>query len=306
MVGVSPDRVRVEVDGHPVDLTHLDRVLYPSGCTKAEVIDYYQGIADVLLPHLADRPLTMRRFPEGTAGQGFFAKNAPGGTPSWVRRSVQLMSDGDLDQVIADSCATLVWLANLSSIELHVPIWTVTPETVQQRAGNLCDRFVVDLDPGKGVGVPECATLALALRGVLADDGLDALPKTTGGAGLHLLVPIAPTGNEAVVRYVHDLANALSTAAPQLAVARIGEKERVGKVLLDWRQNVYRATTIAPYSLRAREEPLVSTPVTWDEVGEATEGKVLRFGPDEVRARLERHGDLLAPVLAPDRPPLPR
>ncbi len=295
------NRVRVEVDGQEVSLTHLDRVLFPSGFTKAEVIDYYSAVADVLLPHLADRPLTLVRYPEGVAAGGFFAKNAPGGTPDWVRRGHQSTSEGDLDHVLADSRATLVWLANISAVELHIPLWKV-PEP-DGRAPY--DRLVIDLDPGRGAGIPECATLALALRDVLADDGLTAVAKTTGKAGMHLMASIAPSPVDDVVDYVRGLAEALATAAPELATSKLGEAQRTGRVLLDWRQNAYRFTTVAPYSLRAGDEPGVSTPVTWDEVAAAAAGMELRFGPDDVRARIAEHGDLAAPALDPDPPALP-
>ncbi|HEY0637274.1 MAG TPA: non-homologous end-joining DNA ligase [Pseudonocardiaceae bacterium] len=301
------ERVRVEVDGRALTLTHLDRVLYPSGCTKAEVVEYYSAVAGTLLTHLADRALTLVRYPNGVAEGGFFAKNAPSGTPGWVRRSVQVMSDGELDQVLADSPATLVWLANLSAVELHIPLWTVTAET-EQDGRHLCDRLVIDLDPGRGAGIPECATLALAIRGALDDDGLTAYAKTTGKHGLHLLAPIAPCPVERVVGYVKHLAEALAGAAPDLATAKLGEAQRSGRVLLDWRQNAYRFTTVAPYSLRAGERPGVSTPVDWDEVAAAAAGMELVFTPDDVRERLDRLGDLAAGVLSvplADRPELP-
>ena len=299
----AQERVKVDVDGRPLTLTHLDRVLYPSGCTKAEVVDYYTAIAETMLPHLADRPLTMVRYPEGVAAGGFFAKNAPSGTPSWVRRSRQATSDDDIDHVVVDSRATLVWLANISAIELHIPLWTVRSEHDTDRAEY--DRLVIDLDPGRGAGIAECATLALVLRDALAGDGLHAVPKTTGKAGMHLMVPIAPTPHEQVVGYVKRLAEALATAAPELATAKIGEANRSGRVLLDWRQNAYRMTTVAPYSLRGADEPGVSTPVSWDEIAAASAGMPLSFSMDEVRERIERRGDLAAGVLAADRPPLP-
>jgi bifunctional non-homologous end joining protein LigD len=289
------------VDGRSVSLTHLDRVLFDSGFTKAEVVDYYTSVADVLLPHLADRMLTMIRFPEGVSAGGFFAKNAPAGTPSWVRRAVLPTSDGDIDFVIVESRATLAWLANLSALELHIPLWTVD----EAGAPLGCDRLVIDLDPGSGAGIAECATLALALREALSSAGLTAVPKTTGGAGLHLLIPIAPTPVDEAVGFVRRLAQGLAAAAPDLATAKIGEKERAGRVLLDWRQNVFRATTVAPYSLRAGHSPGVSTPVTWDEVAAASAGMELSFGPDDVRERIRRRGDLAAPLLAAERPPLP-
>ena len=299
----AQERVKVEVDGRQLTLTHLDRVLYPSGCTKAEVIDYYTAVADAMVPHLADRALTMVRYPEGVAAGGFFAKNAPSGTPGWVRRSRQATSDDDIDHVVADSTATLVWLANLSAIELHIPLWKVRSGNDTDRGRY--DRMVIDLDPGSGAGIAECATLALALRGALADDGLHAVPKTTGKAGMHLMVPIAPTPHGEVVEYVKRLAEALASAAPELATSKIGEANRSGRVLLDWRQNAYRMTTVAPYSLRAGDEPGVSTPVTWDEVAAASAGMPLRFSMDDVRERIARRGDLAADVLTADRPPLP-
>jgi len=304
MAGVqAQQRVKVEVDGRQLTLTSLDRVLYPSGCTKAEVIDYYTAVAGVLLPHLADRSLTMVRYPEGVAAGGFFAKNAPSGTPGWVRRSQQATSDDDIEHVVVDSTAALVWLANLSAIELHIPLWRVGSEHDTERNGY--DRLVIDLDPGRGAGMTECATLALALRGALAGDGLHAVPKTTGKAGMHLLVPIATTPHHEVVEYVKRLADALASAAPELATSKIGEANRSGRVLLDWRQNAYRMTTVAPYSLRAADEPAVSTPVTWDEVAAASAGMPLRFSMDEVRERIAKHGDLAADVLTADGPRLP-
>jgi bifunctional non-homologous end joining protein LigD len=306
MGGVPAERVKVEVDGRPVSLTNLDRMIYSNGVTKAEVVDYYLAVADVLLPHLADRPLTLVRYPEGVDAGGFFVKNAPAGTPGWVRTSRQTTSDGTIEHVVVDSRATLVWLANLSALELHIPLWKVRPEDgrgEQERAE--CDRLVVDLDPGRGAGIAECATLAMALREALADDGLAAVPKTTGGSGLHLMVPIRPAPVDPVVAYVRRLAEALAAAAPEMATSKIGEAHRSGRVLLDWRQNVYRATTVAPYSLRAGPEPTVSTPVTWDEIAAASAGMELQFGPDAVRKRIAAHGDLASDVLATDRPPLP-
>jgi len=293
--------MRVDIDGRSVWLSHLDRVLFDSGYTKAEVLDYYTSVADVLLPHLADRPLTLIRFPEGVAAGGFFAKNAPAGTPGWVRRAPLATSDGDIDFVVAESRATLAWLANLSALELHIPLWTVDADGAPRDY----DRLVIDLDPGSGAGIPECAMLALALREALAAAGLTAVPKTSGAAGMHLLVPVAPTPVDQAVGFVRRLAEALAAAAPDLATARIGERERAGRVLLDWRQNVFRATTAAPYSLRAGPGPGVSTPVTWDEVAAASAGMDLVFDPDIVRRRIDAHGDLAAPLLAVERAPLP-
>lgn len=298
---MAAERLKVEVDGRTVSLTHLDRVMFDSGYTKAEVVDYYTAVADVLLPHLAERPLTLIRFPQGVGAGGFFAKNAPTGTPSWVRRATLVTSDGDIEFVVAESRAAVVWLANMSALELHIPLWTVAPDGSPRDY----DRLVIDLDPGSGAGIQECAMLALALREALASAGLTAVAKTSGAAGLHLLVPIAPTPVQEAVGFVRRLAEALAAAAPDLATARIGEKERAGRVLLDWRQNVFRATTVAPYSLRAGPSPGVSTPISWDEVAAASAGMELSFDPDTVRRRIGAHGDLAAELLAGERPTLP-
>jgi bifunctional non-homologous end joining protein LigD len=304
--GAPAGRLRVEVAGLPVVLTHLERVLYPSGTTKAEVISYYAEVTEVMLPHLAGRPLTLVRYPDGVAAGGFFAKNVPGGAPSWVR-VVTVRTGGDvLRQIVAQEPAALVWLANLAALEVHVPGWQVGPGGQETGA----DRLVIDLDPGAGTGLPECAALALALRPSLADDGLTAWPKTTGRNGLHLLVPVAPCPVDQVVGYAKALAGALAAAVPDRAVATIGAARRRGRVLLDWRQNVHRATTIAPYSLRGGDSPTVSAPLTWDEVAAIAAGEPLAeriATPEGVRARVAEHGDLLAGLLPGDgpRPELP-
>jgi len=332
MEPVPAERVRIDVDGRDVWLTQLDRVLFDSGYTKAEVMDYYVTAADVLLPHLAGRPLTMIQFPDGVAAGGFLARNAPDGTPGWVRRATlatSATSEGDIDRdidggsdhgdvehgdteygdteygdaecIVVESRATLAWLAGLSAIELHIPPWTVRPDGGP--AGH--DRLVIDLDPGSGAGIPECAMLAMALREALAAVGLDAVAKTSGAAGMHLLVPIAPTPAQEAVEFVRGVAETLAATAPELATARLGERERSGRVLLDWRQNVFGATTVAPYSLRAGHSPGVSTPITWDEVAAAAAGMELIFDPDTVRERIHTRGDLASSLLTNERPPLP-
>jgi bifunctional non-homologous end joining protein LigD len=321
MEPVPAERI-MDVDGRAIWLTHPDRKLFDSGYTKAEVVDYYMGVAGVLLPHLAGRPLTMIRFPDGVAAGGFFAKNAPAGTPGWVRRATLATSDGDVEQLVVESRAALAWLASMSAIELHIPLWTVQPgggpagsaggepfagsaggEPFAGSAGH--DRLMIDLDPGSGAGIPECAMVALALREALAAVGLDAVAKTSGAAGMHLLVPVAPTPAQEAVGFVRGLAEALAATAPDLATTRIGERERSGRVLLDWRQNVFLATAVAPYSLRAGHSPGVSTPITWDEVAAAAAGMELAFDPNTVRERILAHGDLASALLVDERPPLP-
>ncbi|MPZ25628.1 MAG: DNA ligase D [Micromonosporaceae bacterium] len=281
---------RVRVGERNLELSNLDKVLYPvAGFTKGEVIDYYTRVAPVLLPHLRDRPLTRIRFPNGVAAASFFEKNAPAGTPRWVRTEtlpVPGSSTGreTLDFVIADDLPTLVWLANLAALELHTPQWKVGS------AGP--DLLVVDLDPGPPAGLAECAQVALVLRERLAADGLTAVAKTSGRKGMQLYCPIAASQSAEVVSgYVKRVAGELSRADPRRVTATMTKRLRSGKVFIDWSQNAAAKTTVAPYSLRAEPTPSVSTPLTWDEV-EA--GRVRRFTPPEALARVTELGDLLA------------
>ena len=288
-------RVKVTVDGTQLELSNLDKPLYPD-FTKAEVIDYYTRVAPVLLPHLAHRPLTRVRFPEGVDGQSFFEKNAPSHTPDWVRR-VTLPSPGSsygresIDYVVVDGLPSLVWLANLAALELHTPQWTVT----EGGRPNLPDRLVFDLDPGPPAGLPECCEVALALRERLRADGLEAYPKTSGKKGMQLVCPVSGEQDDAVLSgYAKLLARELEAEAPDRVVSRMARKLRPGKVFIDWSQNNAAKTTVAPYSLRAQPEPTVSTPLTWDEVAARARP---RFTAASVLERVEQYGDLLAGVL---------
>jgi bifunctional non-homologous end joining protein LigD len=292
-------RIRVEVDGRNLELSNLDKVLYPSaGFTKGEVIDYYTRIAPVLLPHLRDRALTRIRFPNGVDGASFFEKNAPAGTPDWVRLE-RLPVPGStksremLDYVVADDLPTLVWLANLAALELHTPQW---------RVGADPDLMVVDLDPGAPAGLRECCAVAVLMRDRLAADGLDAYPKTSGKKGMQLSCPIAGTqSGEEVSGYAKRIAEELERGNPKGITSKMAKRLRPGKVFIDWSQNSATKTTVAPYSLRAQPTPTVSTPLTWDEV-EA--GAARPFTSGEVLDRIEEHGDLLEPLLTPG-PELP-
>jgi bifunctional non-homologous end joining protein LigD len=291
---MSTDRIRVRVDDRNLELSNLDKLMYPAtGFTKAEVIDYYTRVAPVLLPHLRDRALTRIRFPDGVGGLSFFEKNAPGGTPTWVRREtlpVPGSSTGreTLDFVVVDDLPTLVWLANLAALELHVHQWRVGA------AGP--DLLVIDLDPGAPAGLAECAEVALLLRERLATDGLAAVPKTSGKKGMQLYCPISGTaGARAVSGYAKRIAAELARHRPRQITAQMTKRLRTGKVFIDWSQNSAAKTTVAPYSLRAESTPSVSTPLTWAEV-EA--GPPPRFTPAEVLARVVEHGDLLADLLA--------
>ena len=285
------DKLAVEIEGRRLTLSNLHKALYPE-FVKAEVIDYYTRIAPVLLPHLAGRPLTVKRYPNGSEGSFFFEKNAPSHTPDWIRVQ-ELPTPGSsrgyetLNFVVIDDLPTLVWCANMAALELHVPQWKVG------RRGKVHDPdlMVFDLDPGPPAGIEQAREVALLLRDLLADDGLTAYPKTSGGKGLHLYVPVAETTRTS--EYAKEAAERLAAAHPRLVVSRMDKRLRRDKVFVDWSQNNPAKTTVAPYSLRAAAEPYVSTPLAWDEV---EGGQTLRFTAPDVLERLEEHGDLLAPM----------
>ncbi len=302
---MSDEEVRVDVGGRALRLRRLDKVLYPAtGTTKAEVLDYYARVAGVLLPHLARRPVTRKRWPDGVAGPSFFEKNLPRGTPDWVA-SVTLPTPGsstgrdDATFPLVLEVATLVWLANLAALELHVPQWQVGPRGAVQAA----DRLVIDLDPGPPAGLAECAEVALLVRERLEADGLSPVPVTSGSKGLQLYAPLSGKPDaEAVRAYAEALATGLARDHPRLVVARMTKAIRGGKVLLDWSQNHAAKTTISPYSMRGREHPDVAAPRAWAEV---VPGQLHQLGFREVLARLDADGDLAAALLSEGRP-LPR
>jgi bifunctional non-homologous end joining protein LigD len=285
-------KVTVDVEGQRLPLSNLDKVLYPeTGFTKGEIIDYYVAVADALLPHLADRPLTRKRWPNGTAADSFFEKNTPRGTPSFVRTAF-LPEHGDegVEYVVADSLPTLVWLANLAALELHVPQWRVDAD------GNPLDAdlVVLDLDPGPPADIIDCCNVALALRQLLEADGLTAFAKTSGNKGAQLYVPVEPAPSTQTSAYAKRLAEQLEQALPDLVLSSMDRKARRGKVFIDWSQNNAAKTTVAPYSLRGVARPTVSTPLTWDEVAEASTASDLTFTAPDVVRRITDHGDLFA------------
>ncbi len=291
----------VEVDGRTLALSNLEKVLYPaSGTTKAEVLHYYTQVAPALLPLVAARPVTRKRWPDGVQGQPFFEKNAPAGTPSWVR-TVRLPVPGStksretIDFALIDDLAGLMWTANLAALEIHVPQWTVGP----RGAVHGPDRLVVDLDPGAPAGLAECTELALAVRERLADDGLTCFPVTSGGKGMQLYAPISGRQDASVVHaYAKTIAEEFERRMPRLVVSRMTKALRPGKVLLDWSQNHPAKTTISPYSMRGRELPTVAAPRTWAELEAAsTSGGLTQLTIDEVARRLEADGDLVAPLV---------
>lgn len=290
------ERVRVHIEGRELELSNLDKVLYPdAGFTKGELIDYYVRAAPVLVPHLRDRPLTRIRYPNGVSGGSFFEKNAPGGTPSWVRRQ-RLPVPGSttgretLDFIVVDDVATLVWLANLAAIELHTPQWRLVRGKPTKP-----DLLVVDLDPGPPAGLAECCLVAVAARHRLALDGLESYAKTSGRKGMQLLCKLPRRrSSDQVADQARLVAEDLERALPELVTAKMAKNLRPGKVFFDWSQNVAAKTTVSAYSLRAEAVPTVSAPVTWAEV-EA--GTVRPMAPAEVLARIEEYGDLLGGLL---------
>ncbi|WP_329381588.1 non-homologous end-joining DNA ligase [Streptomyces sp. NBC_01716] len=280
-----------EVEGRRIALSNLEKVLYPAtGTTKGEVLHYCATAAGALLTHLAGRPVSFLRFPDGPAGERFFTKNPPPGTPSWVRTAtVPRSADQIAEQVLVEDLATLMWAANLV-VEFHTPQWRFDSPA---RA----DRIVFDLDPGEPATIVECCEAALWLRERLAADGLNAYAKTSGSKGLHLLVPLEPTPSPEVSAYAKSLAVEAQADLPELVVHRMARALRPGKVFVDHSQNSAAKTTAAPYTVRARTEPTVSAPVSWEEVGSCAAPDELVFRVGDIAGRLERYGDLLGPLI---------
>lgn len=295
-------RQQVDVEGRTLTISNLDKVLFPrTGTTKGEVLHYYAQVAPTLLPHLADRAVTRIRWPHGVEGQSFFEKNVPQGTPSWVR-TVSVPTTGSrgssrhgdrLVFPVVDDLATLTWLVNLAALELHVHQWRVGRNGRPRNA----DRLVIDLDPGEPAGLHECCQVALLVREKLAERDLTARPVLSGSKGLHLYatLPRRLPGEESTA-LAKEVAEELQGEHPRLVTATMTKARRGGKVFLDWSQNASSKTTIAPYSLRGREKPMVAAPVSWAEVeagAEADDGlEQLRM--EEVLERVEDLGDLFA------------
>ncbi|MGN6523339.1 MAG: non-homologous end-joining DNA ligase [Actinomycetes bacterium] len=306
----------VKVEGHELKLTNLPKVLYPeAGFTKGAVIDYYARIAPVLLPHLADRAITRKRWPEGVDGPPFFEKNLPKGTPEWVEHVVldspsSTKARDVVDYPLVTGLASLLWLANLAALELHVHQWRVRGAVAGPNAARATlgerenpDRLVVDLDPGAPAGLEACVEVAFATRERLAADGLETYPVTSGSKGLQLYAPISGQQPAEVVEdYAHRIAVEIERQLPELVVSRMTKSLRTGKVLFDWSQNHPRKTTVCPYSLRGSVLPTVATPHTWDELAE---GSARQWRAEDVLARVDQVGDLLTPLFEPG-PPLPQ
>jgi bifunctional non-homologous end joining protein LigD len=279
-----------EVGGRQVKLSNLDKVLYPAaGFRKRDVIDYYARIAPAVLPHLEDRALTLKRYPNGVDANHFYEKNAPSHRPEWVTTA----RVGSIDYVVVDHEATLIWLANLADLELHTSLALV----------NDPDRptlVAFDLDPGPPATIVECCQVALLLQGMFEGLGLQAFAKTSGSKGMQVYVPL--NDDQATFAETKSFSKAvaelLAREEPGLVVARQTKSARKGKVLVDWSQNDESKTTVNVYSLRAMERPTVSTPLTWDEVRAARKPEDLTFEAAEVLRRVDEQGDLFAPVLS--------
>jgi bifunctional non-homologous end joining protein LigD len=287
----------VEIQGRRLKLGNLGKVLYPeAGFTKAQVIDYYVRVSPVLLPHLRGRPLTMKRYPNGVSGMHFYEKNCPAHRPDWVE-TAHIWSPGNnrwMDYCMVQDVATLVWAANLADLELHTSL-SLAKEMMRPTM------IVFDLDPGAPANIVQCCQVGLWVRQIFEHFGLEAFPKTSGSKGLQIYVPL----NTAVTYdrtkpFAHEIARLLERAHPDLVVSEMKKALRVNKIFVDWSQNDDYKTTVCVYSLRAKERPTVSTPVTWDEVENTLKKQdpgLLVFDYAQVLERVERMGDLYEPVL---------
>lgn len=286
----------VEVDGRKLKLSNLEKILYPDAAfTKGQVVDFYVRIAPVLLPLLAGRPLTMKRYPEGVDQEFFFEKNAPLHRPDWVK-TAPIWSESNhrtIHFILANDLPTLVWIANLASIELH-PSLSLAADIAAPTM------IVFDLDPGPPANVVQCAQVGLWVRAIFDHFGLQSFPKTSGSKGLQIYVPLnTKTSYDQTKSFAHAVARLLEQEHPDMVVSDMKKAVRTNRVFVDWSQNDQHKTTISVYSLRAREQPTVSTPVTWQEVEQALKRKDaarLVFEAEAVLARVEKLGDLFEPV----------
>lgn len=287
----------VEIEGRNLKLSNLGKVLYPeAGFTKAQVIDYFVRIAPVLLPHLRDRPLTMKRYPEGVNGQFFYEKNCPKHRPDWVQ-TADVWSEGNnrwMQYCMVQDVATLVWAANLADIELHTSL-SLAAEILRPTT------IVFDLDPGAPANIVQCCQVGLWVKQIFEHFGMKAFAKTSGSKGLQVYVPLnTRTSYDLTKPFAHELARVLERTHPELVVSDMKKALRTGKVLVDWSQNDDHKTTVCVYSLRAKERPTVSTPVTWDEVEQCFkkgDPSLLVFETQDVLERVGKLGDLYEPVL---------
>ncbi len=296
---MSPS-TRVTIGGRELTVSNLDKVLFPdAGFTKGQLIDYYVRVAEVILPHLRNRPLTMKRFPDGVDAKSFFEKHRPSHTPDWVQSLVVPSTDGheDIPYVMVNDLPTLAWAANLGTIELHVPLWHAGG---RRKVPANPDQMVFDLDPGPGTSIVECCVVAEYVANELAESGMESFAKTSGRKGLQLYTATRPWTTWDMSReQAHEIARKLEAEHRELVVSNMRRSLRENRVLIDWSQNHVAKTTVSVYSVRAMPEPFVSTPVTFEEVRRCAKKKepaLLRFTTDQVLARVDKSGDLFAPL----------
>jgi len=287
----------IEIQGRQLKLSNLEKVLYPAaGFTKQQIIDYYVRIAPAMLPHLKDRPLTRKRYPNGVDEEFFYEKNAPQHRPDWVK-TVPIWSEGNrrmVHYILANDLPTLVWLANLAAIELH-------PSLSLAKEASCPTMMVFDLDPGPPANIVLCCQVGMWLREISEHFELQSFPKTSGSKGLQIYVPLnTPTDYTATKTFAHALGQLLEHEHPDVVVSDMKKRVRTGKVFVDWSQNDEHKTTVAVYSLRAREHPTVSTAVSWEEVEHTLKKKdagLLVFEAAQTIKRVGKMGDLFAPLL---------
>jgi bifunctional non-homologous end joining protein LigD len=287
----------LKINGKTVPISNLEKIFYPeTGFTKGQVIDYYIRISPVLLPHLKDRPLTLKRYPDGVAGGFFYEKRCPSYRPEWIQTATVWSDrhDSQIHYCMANDLPSIVWAANLGDLELHTFL-------AKQRNVECPTMIVFDLDPGPPANILQCAQVAQWLKTEFDALKLQSFPKTSGSKGLQLYIPLnTPTTYEVTKPFARAVAERLTNRHPDLVVAKMEKRLRTGKVFVDWSQNDGHKTTVCTYSLRAKGHPTVSTPVTWEEVTSALkkeDAQRLTFVSDEVLKRVEKHGDLFEPVL---------
>jgi bifunctional non-homologous end joining protein LigD len=295
-VGVASTKQSLSVGKHKLEVSNLDKVFYPeAGFTKGDMIDYYRSVAEVLLPHIKQRPVTLKRYPNGVEGFSFYEKACPEHRPSFVKTvAIRRKRDGeDVNYCQLNSEAALVWASNLANLELHVSLGSA-------RAPQKPHSAVFDLDPGEGTGLLECAEVALRLRELFDSLERESVVKTSGSKGLQLFVPLnTPVTYEDTRPWAQAVAARLEAETPGAIVSKPSKEARRGKVFIDWSQNNPSKTTVCVYSLRARARPTVSTPVTWDEIAaalKASDPEALVYDSQAVLGRIATHGDLFEPV----------
>ncbi len=290
------EKSQLKIGNKTIEVSNLSKVFYPkTGFTKGQIIDYYIRVSTVLLPHLKDRPLTLKRYPDGVEGLFFYEKQCPPHRPDWVvTHAVPRSEGGDIHYCVMNSLSALVWAVNLADLELHVFLHRA-PKIAQPTA------VVFDLDPGAPADITDCCRVAMQLKSLLEKLKLKSFPKTSGSKGLQVYVPLnRAVTYEKTKAFARDIADELQRAAPESVVSNMQKSLRKGKVFVDWSQNDDHKTTVCVYSMRAMERPTVSTPVRWDEVEAAlkkNDAKTLAFETEDVLKRVEKYGDLFEPVL---------